>query len=155
MLTVNAASPAFTSDQYAAGFFEVEHLLDGSESRFMADKTCYSTVLADERATGNGKPFANFSIVNPMKVFRVEVLARDFSGFARDPLWGIISLQVLVCSGETSCIECPMEDNDSLDDNTDWIHFFCPDVEANLLVLTNEPSYYVIACEVRAFGYPL
>ncbi len=148
------ASPEWVDGNFPPGGLGVMNLFDGSDSRDVFDKTCYHTMDVAARSQDYGKPFANFSITNPMKVERVEVLTRHHPGHARNPLSGIISLQVLTCNGLANCSECSMEDKDSLSDDTAWVHFTCDNGEANQLVLTNDYSYHIIACELQAFGYP-
>ena len=147
---VKAASAEWVDDN--VGSLVVENLLDGSDSREQSDSTCYHTTGI--RGPDFGKPYANFSIINPMKVARVEVLTRNYPQMARDPLYSLINMRVFSCYGDLDCQECPMEDKASLSENTFWVHYLCSYEQADLVVLTNDLSYHVIACEVKAFGYP-
>ena len=153
-LSVKSASPAWVDANFVAGAFDAQHLLDGSASRNMYDGTCYHTINVDQREPGAETPSVVFTIDNPMKLSHVDVLTRELAGYSRDPVFGIISLQVFGCVTITECNECVMKDADSLNDATDWVLFSCGEILANYVLLTNEPSNYVIACELRAFGYP-
>ena len=153
-LQVKSASTEWVDGSYPQGDLGVTNLLDGSDSRDLTDKTCNHTMNTAVRGPDYGRPCANFSITNPMRVARVEVLTRVYAGYGRDPLWSIINLQVFTCYGKSECNECPMENRDSLNDNSAWVHFICNGQLANLIVLTNDIAYHLIACEVQAFGLP-
>ena len=149
MLAVKAASPEWVDDNFPPGTLAVTNVLDGSASRNQDDRTCYHTATLEHE-----KPYANFSISNPMRMARVEILTRDHPGQARHPVGSLINMRVFTCSTDADCNECPMEDKDSLSDNTHWVHYLCNYNLTHLLVLTHDPSYYLMACEVQAFGYP-
>ncbi len=80
------------------------------------------------------------------------VLSRDHTNTSH-PIWGIRELKVFVCDNSMTCEECPMQNKECVVHDTRWVHYICNGVRANSLVLTQSPHAYVIACEVKAFGY--
>ena len=146
---MKAATPIWP-DPHAP--YAPKNVLDGNLDRKQEDGSCYHAQQVDARPAGAKTPYLNLTLADEMKLSRVEVVPRA-TGPATDPVWGVIALKVLACETESECSECQMENKAALQPSTESVIYNCKGASTNLLVLTNEPTAYVIACEVMAYGY--
>ncbi len=146
LLSVTAATPFWD------GVFASEHLLDGNLNRNQDEKSCYHTIQVDLRPDNDRTPYVNFTLSSPMEVVRVLVVPRDYHD-QTDPILGVVDLRVLACNNPLECRECEMENKEAIRASTEKVVFDCERAETNLLVLTNDDTAHVIACEVMAYGY--